>query len=34
MVHFENMHFENEQALHEWRLLFDFDYFIDYYSQV
>lgn len=34
MVQFENMQFENEQALHEWRLLFDFDYFIDYYSQV
>ena len=34
MVQFEDMEFENETALHEWRLIFDFEYFIDFYSQV
>lgn len=26
--------FENETALHEWRMAFDFDYFLDFSSQL
>lgn len=33
MIQFNGSTFENEQALHEWLMAFDFDYFIDFISQ-
>jgi hypothetical protein len=29
-IQFEGRTFESETALHEWRLAFDFEYFLDY----
>jgi hypothetical protein len=33
-IQFEGRTFETETALHEWRLAFDFDYFINFSSQI
>jgi hypothetical protein len=33
MIYYNGMQFENETALHEWRLIFEFDYFMDFITQ-
>jgi hypothetical protein len=33
-IEFNGQFFETETALHEWRLAFDFEYFIDFSSQI
>jgi len=33
-VNHNGMTFPNEQALHEWRLIFEFDYFMEQAEQV
>lgn len=32
-LYFDGRQFETENSLHEYRLAFDLEYFIDYYSQ-
>jgi hypothetical protein len=32
-LHFDGRTFETENSLHEYRLAFDLEYFVDYYSQ-
>jgi len=32
-VNYNGMTFPNEQALHEWRLIFEFDYFMEQAEQ-
>jgi len=34
MIYYNGMQFENETALHEWRLAFDFEYYLDFISQI
>lgn len=34
VVYFNGQEFANEQALHEWRLAFDFQYFLDYNEEL
>ena len=33
VVYFNGQEFANEQALHEWRLIFDFEYFLEQAEQ-
>jgi hypothetical protein len=33
MITYEGLQFENETALHEWLMEFDFYYFMDFISQ-